>query len=159
MTDRFEHFGESARRILQGAVDEALRCHATEIGVEHFMLALIDQGTVRASFAPNTLNQTGLTNSLYRTRKGKVAGDAEQRVLTPDAKRVIELSVEEQEIDKSQFINDKHLLRGLIREGSIIPTLLKNMDTKEFILHVLRAKAASDRTAEALRRLEAAKGK
>ncbi|MFC2004328.1 ATP-dependent Clp protease ATP-binding subunit [Chloroflexota bacterium] len=119
MTSRFEKFSERARRVLTSAQEEAQNLNHSYIGTEHILLGLIreDEGV-----AAKVLINLGVSLSKVRsavefiTGRGEKAGTGEIG-LTPRAKRVIELAIDEARSLGHSYIGTEHLLLGLLHEG------------------------------------------
>jgi ATP-dependent Clp protease ATP-binding subunit ClpA len=115
----FDTFTERARKALQLAQEEAQRFNHNYIGTEHILLGLVREG---GDVAGRVLNNLGLDLHKVRFSVEFIIGRGERQVLgelglTPRAKRVIELSVDEARRLKHDYIGTEHLLLGLIREG------------------------------------------
>src|ERR1700694_3499857 len=97
MADRFDKFTERARRVLTLAQEEAQRFNHNYIGTEHLLLGLIRD---RGGIANNVLSNLGVEPTKIRSAVEFIMGRGEWQVvpetgLTPRAKRVIELAVDE----------------------------------------------------------------
>src|ERR671939_566439 len=119
MTDRFDKFTERARKVLQLAQEEAQRFNHNYIGTEHILLGLVREGD---GVAARVLNNLGIELHKVRSAVEFIIGRGDRMVmgeigLTPRAKKVIELSVEEARRLNHQYIGTEHLLLGLAREG------------------------------------------
>jgi ATP-dependent Clp protease ATP-binding subunit ClpA len=117
--DRFDKFTERARKVLSLAQEEAQRFQHNYIGTEHLLLGLVREGE---GVAANVLNNLGV--ELYRVREAVefIIGRGDRIVLgeiglTPRAKKVIELAVDEARRLNHHYIGTEHLLLGLVREG------------------------------------------
>ncbi|KAA1302424.1 MAG: ATP-dependent Clp protease ATP-binding subunit [SAR202 cluster bacterium] len=119
MASRFEKFSERARRVLSLAQEEAQRFNHNYIGTEHILLGLVreNEGT-----AAKVLGGLGIELNKIRSAvefiigKGDTAASGEIG-LTPRAKKVIELAVDEARRLNHHYIGTEHLLIGLMREG------------------------------------------
>lgn len=119
MASRFEKFSERARRVLSLAQEEAQRFNHNYIGTEHILLGLVreNEGT-----AAKVLGGLGTELNKIRSAvefiigKGDTAASGEIG-LTPRAKKVIELAVDEARRLNHHYIGTEHLLIGLMREG------------------------------------------
>jgi len=118
--DRFDKFTERARRVLSLAQEEAQRFQHNYIGTEHLLLGLVREGD---GVAAKVLSNLGI--ELYRVRNAVefIIGRGDRIVLgeiglTPRAKKVIELAVDEARRLNHHYIGTEHLLLGLVREGS-----------------------------------------
>jgi ATP-dependent Clp protease ATP-binding subunit ClpC len=119
MADRFDKFTERARRVLTLAQEEAQRFNHNYIGTEHLLLGLVREGD---GVAAKVLNNLGVELSKVRSAVEFIIGRGEKSPtgdigLTPRAKKVIELAVEEARRLNHSYIGTEHLLLGLVREG------------------------------------------
>jgi len=119
MTDRFDKFTERARKVLQLAQEEAQRFNHNYIGTEHVLLGLVREGD---GVAARVLNNLGVELHKVRSAVEFIIGRGDRSVigdigLTPRAKRVIELAVDEARRLNHHYIGTEHLLLGLVREG------------------------------------------
>ena len=117
--DRFDKFAERARKVLSLSQEEAQRFQHNYIGTEHLLLGLVREGE---GVAAVVLSNLGV--ELNRVREGveAIIGRGDRIVLgeiglTPRAKKVIELAVDEARRLKHHYIGTEHLLLGLVREG------------------------------------------
>ncbi|MFQ5879425.1 MAG: ATP-dependent Clp protease ATP-binding subunit [Dehalococcoidia bacterium] len=121
MADRsFDKFTERARRVLQLAQEEAQRFNHNYIGTEHLLLGLVREGE---GVAAKVLTNLGVELSKVRSAVEFIIGrgdrptSADNIGLTPRAKKVIELAVDEARRLNHHYIGTEHLLLGLVREG------------------------------------------
>jgi methylenetetrahydrofolate dehydrogenase (NADP+)/methenyltetrahydrofolate cyclohydrolase len=119
MADRFDKFTERARRVLALAQEEALRFNHNYIGTEHFLLGLIREGE---GVAAQALAHMGVELNKARAAVEFVIERGDRTVmgeigLTPRAKKIIELSVDEARRMGHHYIGTEHLLLGMVREG------------------------------------------
>src|SRR5205814_1005184 len=119
MAERFDKFTERARKVLQLAQEEAQRFNHNYIGTEHLLLGLVREGE---GVAAKVLANLGVDLNKVRSAVEFIIGRGERTVtgdigLTPRAKKVIELSVEEARRLNHNYIGTEHLLLGLVREG------------------------------------------
>src|SRR2546425_2633267 len=118
--DRFDKFSEQARRVLHLSQEEARRFQHNYVGTEHLLLALIrEDGGVAAQALRNMgieLKQVREAVESIVGRGGRVVPGGEVG-LTPRAKKVIELAVDEARRLDLHYIGTEHILLGLIREG------------------------------------------
>ncbi|MCS7207490.1 MAG: ATP-dependent Clp protease ATP-binding subunit [Dehalococcoidia bacterium] len=120
MTSRFEKFSERARRVLSLAQEEAVRFNHNYIGTEHLLLGLVRE---TEGVAARVLANLGVDLNKVRSAVEFIIGRGERPVsqesigLTPRAKKVIELAVDEARRLGHHYIGTEHLLIGLLREG------------------------------------------
>src|SRR5512139_1483482 len=119
MTSRFEKFTERARRVLTAAQEEAQHLNHNYIGTEHILLGLIRE---EEGVAAKVLVSMGVTLSKVRSAVEYIIGRGDKATtgeigLTPRAKRVIELAIDEARRLNHSYIGTEHLLLGLVREG------------------------------------------
>ncbi|HEV2238278.1 MAG TPA: Clp protease N-terminal domain-containing protein, partial [Ktedonobacterales bacterium] len=117
--DRFDKFTERARKVLSLAQDEAQRFNHNYIGTEHLLLGLVREGD---GVAAKVLNNLGVELTKVRSAVEFIIGRGDRIVLgeiglTPRAKKVIELAVDEARRLNHHYIGTEHLLLGLVREG------------------------------------------
>jgi ATP-dependent Clp protease ATP-binding subunit ClpC len=116
--DRFDKFTEQARKALSLAQEEAHRFRHNYIGTEHLLLGLVreDDGV-----AAKVLQKLGVELQTVRNAVEFIIGRGDRIVLeiglTPRAKKVIELAIDEARRMNHHYIGTEHLLLGLIREG------------------------------------------
>jgi ATP-dependent Clp protease ATP-binding subunit ClpC len=108
----------SARKVLHLAQEEAQRLNHNYIGTEHLLLGLIREGE---GVAAKVLTNLGAGLEDERSKVEFIIGRGDQTVagdigLTPRAKKVIELSMDEARRLKHHFVGTEHLLLGLVRE-------------------------------------------
>ncbi|MGB2876949.1 MAG: ATP-dependent Clp protease ATP-binding subunit, partial [Dehalococcoidales bacterium] len=119
MSSRFEKFSERARRVLTIAQEEARQMNHTSIGTKHILLGLLRE---EEGVAAKILTNLGVSLNKIRTAvefnsdRGERPGTGETG-LTPRAKRVIELAIDEARQLSHNYIGTEHLLLGLLREG------------------------------------------
>ncbi len=119
MTSRFEKFSERARRVLTSAQEEAQHLNHSYIGTEHILLGLIRE---EEGVAAKVLNNLGVTLTKVRSAVEYIIGRGEKSGsgeigLTPRAKRVIELAIDEARHLSHNYIGTEHILLGLLHEG------------------------------------------
>jgi len=117
--DRFEKFTERARKVLRLAQEEAQRFQHNYIGTEHLMLGLVREGE---GVAAKVLASLGVDLEQVRRAVEDIIGRGDRIVLgefglTPRAKKVIEMAVDEARRLNHHYIGTEHLLLGLVGEG------------------------------------------
>ena len=127
----FDRFTERVRKVIQLAREEAMRFNHDYIGTEHLLLGLVKEGEGIASAA---LANLGVDLKTLRLEVEKLVEQGPSTVsvgeipFNPQAKKVLELSVEEARKFGHNYIGTEHLLLGLIKEGEgIAAHVLENM--------------------------------
>ena len=119
MPSRFEKFSERARKVLSLAQEEAQRFNHNYIGTEHILLGLVRE---TEGVAARVLLNLNVELVKVRSAVEFIIGRGERPTpgeigLTPRAKKVIELAVDEARRLNHHYIGTEHLLIGLMREG------------------------------------------
>src|SRR5690349_4735867 len=119
MADKFDKFTERARKVLTLANEEAQRFNHNYIGTEHILLGLVRE---QEGVAARVLSNLGIELPKVRSAVEFIIGRGDRIVmgeigLTPRAKKVIELAVDEARRLNHHYIGTEHLLLGLVREG------------------------------------------
>ena len=145
---QFDKFTERARKVLTLSSEEAIRLKHNYVGTEHLLLGLVAEGE---GVAARVLQNMGVALDDVRKRVEYLIGHGDQTVtppigLTPRAKKVIELAVEEARYIGHHYIGTEHILLGMIREGEGIgPKVLEMMkvnleqarwETLKVLLHI-----------------------
>ena len=131
MTSRFEKFSERARRVLSLAQEEAQRFNHNYIGTEHILLGLVRETD---GVAAKVLANLGVELNKVRPAVEFIIGRGERAAsgeigLTPRAKKVIELAVDEARRLNHHYIGTEHLMIGLLREGEgVAAGVLESLD-------------------------------
>jgi ATP-dependent Clp protease ATP-binding subunit ClpA len=117
--NRFDKFTARARKVLSLAQEEAQRFQHNYIGTEHLLLGLVREGQ---GVAARVLQNLGVDLPEVRNSVENIIGRGDRIVrgeigLTPRAKKVIELSVDEARRLNHHYIGTEHMLLGLVREG------------------------------------------
>ncbi len=119
MSSRFEKFSERARRVLTIAQEEARQMNHSYIGTEHILLGLARE---EEGVAAKVLTNLGVSLNKIRSAVEFISSRGErpstsETGLTPRAKRVIELAIDEARQLGHNYIGTEHLLLGLLREA------------------------------------------
>src|SRR5260221_693929 len=117
--NRYDTFTQRARKVLSLAQEEAQRFQHNYIGAEHLLLGLVREGE---GVAAKVLSNLGVELNKVRDAVEAMIGRGDPIVLgelglTPRAKKVIELAVDEAHRLNRHYIGTAHLLLGLVREG------------------------------------------
>ncbi len=116
MSDRVP---SQVRRVVDVAQEEARRLDHSYIGTEHILLALISE---RSGTAARALALLGITEEAARQQVEHLLGRGHREpsaaiMMTPPAKRALELALTEAVTLGAATIGTEHILLGLIREG------------------------------------------
>jgi ATP-dependent Clp protease ATP-binding subunit ClpC len=126
--DRFDKFTDRARKVLTLAQDEAQRFNHNYIGTEHLLLGLVREGE---GVAARVLENMNVELAKVRTAVEFIIGRGDRPVvgevgLTPRAKRVIELAIDEARRLGHNYIGTEHLLLGLLCEELSVAARILN---------------------------------
>ena len=135
MSSRFEKFSERARKVLSLAQEEAQRFNHNYIGTEHILLGLVRE---TEGVAARVLFNLSVELSKVRSAVEFIIGKGDRPSpgdigLTPRAKKVIELAVDEARKLDHHYIGTEHILIGIMREGEgvaagVLESLNINLD-------------------------------
>jgi ATP-dependent Clp protease ATP-binding subunit ClpC len=124
----FQRFTDRARRVVVLAQHEARTLDHDYIGTEHILLGLIDEGQ---GVAARALTSMGISLDEMRQAVQDTIGRGAQPLpesghipFTPQAKKVLELSLREAMELGSGYIGTEHILLALIREEGVGAQLL-----------------------------------
>ena len=156
--ERYKHFTEPARKAMWLATNEAQRLGHNYVGTEHLLLGLAREGedvaarvlssssfdVAQARAQLLAILKQGQENSVLASMMKLAISQAEiviagrQSVMTPRAKKVIELAVTEAQRLGQDYIGTEYLLLGLLDEGEGLAVgILENLGIN---LQDLRAK-------------------
>jgi hypothetical protein len=150
--ETFNRFTDRARKVLTMAQDEAQRFDHNYIGTEHILLGLL---RAEDGVAATVLTGMGVELRKARTAVMFIIGRGDRPVvgevgLTPRAKHVIELSIDEARRLGHDYIGTEHLLLGLVREGEgiaagVLESFGINLDAvRHEVIRVLRESTPGD---------------
>jgi ATP-dependent Clp protease ATP-binding subunit ClpC len=123
----FQRFTDRARRVVVLAQHEARTLDHDYIGTEHILLGLIDEGQ---GVATTALTSMGISlEEMRQAARDSIGRGAQPREsghipFTPQAKKVLELSLRESMQLGHEYIGTEHILLALIREGGGAAQLL-----------------------------------
>jgi len=130
----FERFTERARRVIILAREEAGRFRHDFVGTEHILLGLIRDGE---GIATAVLQRLGLKLETVKAEVERALAGFPKTLtfgevpFTPQAKRVLELSIEEARQLGHNYIGTEHLLLGIMKEGqSIAAKILEGLGAR-----------------------------
>jgi len=128
----FETFTDRARLVVVQATEEARAHHHDSIGTGHVLLGLIHG----EGLGPKTLDSLGISLDTVRREVEEIIGERMEAVrdageiiaaarqgrvakipFQPEAKKVLELSLQESRALGHHYVGTEHILLGLIREG------------------------------------------
>jgi ATP-dependent Clp protease ATP-binding subunit ClpC len=122
LMDRFDKFTDRARQALTDAQAAAARFDQNYIGPQHILLGVIG---VDGDAGAKVLVNLGVELPKVRTAVEFLI-DAGQRPvvgevgLTPAAKHVIELAIDEARRMEHRYLGTEHLLLGIVRQGDSV---------------------------------------
>ena len=119
--NKFTPGAEEALRLSQEAAGELGHGY---VGTEHLMLGLIRE---EEGLAHTVMTEAGLTDELIveiikKSVGAGLPGGNPAQGLTPRAKRVIEIAMEDSVRGGYTYVGTEHLLAGLLREGNNMAT-------------------------------------
>lgn len=130
-------FTEKALTAIKLAQGEARRLERQRIGTEQILIGLIGEGS---DLAWQSLISVGVTLETAQAEAEKIVGRGKgtpaELSLTPNAKQVMESSLEESQRLGLNYIGTEHLLLGLLRDrdsagAKILENLGVNLDNLE----------------------------
>ncbi|HEY5304678.1 MAG TPA: Clp protease N-terminal domain-containing protein [Acidimicrobiales bacterium] len=115
----FERFTDRTRRVLVYAQEEARDLDHAYIGTEHLLLGLIREAE---GVAAKAIDALGLTYDVVRDNvqsrtEIKPNSSSTSPPFTPQAKKVLGMSLREALELRTSYIGTEHLLLGLVRHG------------------------------------------
>ena len=115
--NKFTPRAEEALRLSQEAAGELGHGY---VGTEHLLLGLLreEDGSAHTILCNQGLTDEAVTEVLRRSVGVGLPGGNPAQGLTPRARRVIELAVEDSIRSGSPFAGTEHLLVGILRDGS-----------------------------------------
>jgi ATP-dependent Clp protease ATP-binding subunit ClpC len=142
----WERFTNRAKQVRRLGEKEAERLNHNYVGTEHVLLGLIKLGQ---GVAVDVLRKMGLDFDTIRMEVEKLVGPGDpdkvqgKPVNTPRANRVYELSFEEAQRLKHNYVGTEHILLGLLMEkDGVAAKVLQNLDvdldqTRQEVLNIL----------------------
>ncbi|PXW87747.1 ATP-dependent Clp protease ATP-binding subunit ClpC [Streptohalobacillus salinus] len=126
----FGRFTERAQKVLALSQEEAIRLGHNNIGTEHILLGLIQEGE---GIAAKALISLGLEPEKIHDEVEALIGVGQKQSqtihYTPRAKKVIELSMDEARKLGHTYVGTEHILLGLIREDEgVAARVLRNLE-------------------------------
>jgi len=129
-----QRFTENARKVMGLANKEAARFNHDYVGTEHILLGLV---RVNSGVAAHVLRNLNVDSKSIRLEVEKLVPPGPKTLtmgqlpLTPRAKKVLELSLEEGHALGHNYVGTEHLLLGLLREhDGVAAQVLMNLGLK-----------------------------
>ncbi len=115
--NKFTPEAEEALRLAQEAAGELGHGY---VGTEHLLLGLLreESGVAHAVLTEAGLTDEMITELVKRTVGAGLPGSNPTQGLTPRARRVVELAMEDSIRGGCNFVGTEHLLSGILREGN-----------------------------------------
>jgi ATP-dependent Clp protease ATP-binding subunit ClpC len=157
MVDRFDKFTENARRTLALAQDEAMDLRHEHIGTEHLLLGMIGEG---GGIAARVLRDMGIRVETMRSElvAVKPKGPNEPSMnfgLSPNAKKLIQIAVDESVKMGHHHIGTEHMLLGLLQIPECVGMqLLTQFKPKQEEIRALAIRYITDSDTVTLTELE-----
>ena len=115
--NKFSPRAEEALRLSQEAAGELGHGY---VGTEHLLLGLIreEEGVAHAVLTEAGLTDDMIVEIIKRSVGAGLPGGNPAQGLTPRAKRVVELAMEDSMRGGYNYVGTEHLLAGILREGN-----------------------------------------
>jgi ATP-dependent Clp protease ATP-binding subunit ClpC len=148
----FERFTDRARRVVVLAQQEARHLNHNYLGTEHILLGLVHEGE---GVAAKALESLEISAEVVRQQVEEIIGRgtkaSEPRIpFTPQAKKVLELSLREAKGLGHDYIGTEHILLGVIREAEgvaaqVLQKLGAHLDAvRKAVLDILAAHSGGE---------------
>lgn len=125
----FQRFTERSRRVILLAQEEAQQMESGYVGAEHLFLGLVceNEGSAAQMLIRMGIKRETVRNAIEALKgyRKKIGGEF---ALTPQAKRVLELSAHEASTLRHNHIGTEHLLLALLHPECGLAPLLKKLD-------------------------------
>ncbi len=128
---RIDRFTQKMQEALQSAQDIASRTQSSEIGNEHFLLALLDQGE---GVTRPLLEKIGVSPDSLRSRletelarRPKVSGGVSDLRISNDLRRTLDAAESEMSKLKDEYVSAEHYLLALAGENNSAAKALKDL--------------------------------
>ncbi|NQT30676.1 MAG: AAA family ATPase [Candidatus Saganbacteria bacterium] len=116
----YDYFSDEAQKLLQLASEEAKRLAHDHVRTEHLLLGIIKQEGMGAKVLKDLgIDMVNLFSDV-EALIGHGEGSPEKIVLSPRAKKVLELSYNASRELGFNYVGSEHILLGIIREGESI---------------------------------------
>jgi ATP-dependent Clp protease ATP-binding subunit ClpB len=150
---RIDRFTQKMQEALQSAQDIASRWQSPEIGNEHFLLALLDQGE---GVTRPLLEKIGVSPEALRSRletdlarRPKVSGAISDLRISSDLRRTLDSAESEMSKLKDEYLSAEHYLLALASENNSAAKALKDLGaTRDKIMQGLQQVRGSQRVTD-----------
>jgi ATP-dependent Clp protease ATP-binding subunit ClpB len=150
---RIDRFTQKMQEALQSAQDIASRTQSPEIGNEHFLLALLDQGE---GVTRPLLEKIGVSPDSLRSRldtdlarRPKVSGAVSDLRISNDLRRTLDSAESEMSKLKDEYVSAEHYLLALASENNSAAKALKDLGgTRDKIMQGLQQVRGSQRVTD-----------
>ena len=116
----FDRFNDRAKRVLALAQDEAIRFNHNYMGSEHLLIGLIreEEGVAARALAKLGVELAKARKAIdFIIGRGESTTSPSEITLSPRAKKIIELAIDESRKLGHGYVGPEHMLLGLAREG------------------------------------------
>src|SRR5947209_1489279 len=150
---RIDRYTQKMQEALQSAQDFAAKSQSPEIGNEHFLLALLDQGE---GVTRPLLEKIGVSPDAVRSRleaelarRPKVSGAVSDLRLSNDLRRTLDSAENEMSKLKDEYVSAEHYLLALAGENNSTAKALKDLGaTRDKIMQGLQQVRGSQRVTD-----------
>jgi ATP-dependent Clp protease ATP-binding subunit ClpB len=150
---RIDRFTQKMQEALQSAQDIAARTQSPEIGNEHFLLALLDQGE---GVTRPLLEKIGVSPESLRSRletdlarRPKVSGAVSDLRISNDLRRTLDFAESEMSKLKDEYVSAEHYLLALGGENNSTAKALKDLGgSRDKIMQGLQQVRGSQRVTD-----------
>jgi ATP-dependent Clp protease ATP-binding subunit ClpB len=150
---RIDRFTQKMQEALQSAQDIASRTQSSEIGNEHFLLALLDQGE---GVTRPLLEKIGVSPDALRSRletdlarRPKVSGAVSDLRISNDLRRTLDAAESEMSKLKDEYVSAEHYLLALSGENNSAAKALKDLGgSRDKIMQGLQQVRGSQRVTD-----------
>jgi ATP-dependent Clp protease ATP-binding subunit ClpB len=150
---RIDRYTQKMQEALQSAQDFGAKSQSPEIGNEHFLLALLDQGE---GVTRPLLEKIGVSADALRSRleaelarRPKVSGAVSDLRISHDLRRTLDSAENEMSKLKDEYVSAEHYLLALAGENNSAAKVLKELGaTRDKIMQGLQQVRGSQRVTD-----------
>src|SRR5438046_920737 len=150
---RIDRYTQKMQEALQNAQDFAAKSQSPEIGNEHFLLTLLDQGE---GVTHPLLEKIGVSADALRSRletdlarRPKVSGAVSDLRISNDLRRTLDSAESEMSKLKDEYVSAEHYLIALAGENNSVAKALKDLGgTRDKIMQGLQQVRGSQRVTD-----------